>query len=114
MKEAGFSSGEYQDVCTSYNQLDIILQHKAISGVSFTGSSRSGAIIAAKAGQYLKKTVMELGGNDPFVVLQDGDIDLAIPEALKWRCVNAGQVCTAPKRFIIHKNHYDKFKEGII
>ena len=57
---------------------------------------------------------MELGGNDPFVVLEDGDVDLAISEAVKWRCVNAGQVCTAPKRFIIHKNHYDKFKEGLI
>ena len=57
---------------------------------------------------------MELGGNDPFVVLEDGDVELAIPEALKWRCVNAGQVCTAPKRFIIHEKHYDRFKEGII
>ena len=74
MNEAGFTSGEYQDVCTDHTQLDLILQHKAVSGVSFTGSSRSGAMIAAKAGQYLKKTVMELGGNDPFVVLEDGDV----------------------------------------
>lgn len=58
-------------------------------------------MIAAKAGLHLKRTVMELGGNDPFVVLKDGDVELAISEALKWRCVNAGQVCTAPKRFII-------------
>ena len=58
MEEAGFNNGEYQDVCTDYDQLDIFLQHKAIAGVSFTGSSRSGAIIASKAGQYLKRTVM--------------------------------------------------------
>ena len=57
---------------------------------------------------------MELGGNDPFVVLKDGDIDLAITEAVKWRCVNAGQVCTAPKRFIIDENHYEKFRNGLI
>ena len=71
-------------------------------------------MIASKAGQYLKKALMELGGNDPLVVLEDGDVKLAISKALKNRCSNAGQVCTARKRFIIHKKHYEEFKAGII
>ena len=78
MFEAGFSNGEYQDVFTNHEQLDMILKDPSVGGVSFTGSSKAGAMIAAKAGHYLKRSVMELGGNDPFVVLEDGDIDLAI------------------------------------
>lgn len=74
MNDAGYDSGEYQNVFTSHEQLDYILSHNSVGGVSFTGSSRAGAIIASKAGQHLKKSVMELGGNDPFVVLKDANL----------------------------------------
>lgn len=114
MIEAGFVNGEYQEVFSNYSQMDTILEHPKIAGVSFTGSSRTGAVIASKAGLNLKRSVMELGGNDPLVVLEDGDVDLALEYAIKLRIVNAGQVCTAPKRFIIHKKHYDVFKNGLI
>lgn len=114
MAKAGFNNGEYQNVFTSYDQLDQIFQHPNVQGVCFTGSSRGGALIAEKAGKYLKKSVLELGGNDPFVVLEDADLDYAVSEALRGRCVNAGQVCFSPKRFIIHQKHYENFKNKLL
>ena len=74
MRKAGFNHGEYQCIHASYDMLDKILEHKSIAGVSFTGSTNAGAKISAKAGKYLKKSVMELGGNDQFVVLKDADL----------------------------------------
>lgn len=114
MVEAGFNSGEYQNVYSSPDQLDYILSQKSVAGVSFTGSSRAGSMIASCAGKHLKKSVMELGGNDPFVVLEDADIDLAVENAVAGRCGNAGQICFSPKRFIIVKEHYEVFKKKLI
>ena len=90
--------------------IDQILKNPAVAGVSFTGSTKAGSMIAEKAGKYLKKNVMQLGGNDPFVVLKDADLDLAIEKAVKGRTRNCGQICTAPKRFIIENELYDDFK----
>lgn len=106
MNKAGFNNGEYQNVYTNYEQIDQIFSRQSVCGVSFTGSSRGGALIAEKAGKYLKRAVMELGGNDALIVLDDGDVDRAVNSAIAGRCANAGQVCFSPKRFIIHKNHY--------
>lgn len=85
-----------------------------MAGVSFTGSSRTGASIASCAGKYLKKSVMELGGNDPFVVLQDADLDLAVNDAYIGRSRNAGQICFSPKRFIVVEQLYESFKKKLI
>jgi succinate-semialdehyde dehydrogenase/glutarate-semialdehyde dehydrogenase len=106
VNKAGFNNGEYQNVYTSTDQIDQVFSHDSVSGVSFTGSSKGGALIAEKAGRYLKKAVMELGGNDALVVLADGDVDLAVSGAIRGRCANAGQVCFSPKRYVIAKNHY--------
>lgn len=114
MIEAGFSNGEYQNVFTNHLQMDQIFEHHNVQGVSFTGSSKTGAVIAEKAGHYLKRAVMELGGNDPFVVLDDADVDLAVSSAVKGRCFNAGQVCISPKRIIVDKKHYNKFRSDLI
>jgi len=103
MIQSGFDSGEYQNVFTSHEQMDQILSHDSVGGVSFTGSSRAGSFIASKAGQHLKKSVMELGGNDPFVVLIDADVNKAVADAIRGRSANCGQVCFSPKRFIIVK-----------
>lgn len=78
MVKAGLNNGEYQNVYTNYDQIDQIFQHPTVQGVSFTGSSKGGSLIAEKAGKYLKKAVMELGGNDPFVVLADADLKRAV------------------------------------
>lgn len=78
MIKAGLNNGEYQNVYTSPEQIDQVFSHPTVQGVSFTGSSKTGALIAEKAGKYLKKAVMELGGNDPFVVLADADLKHAV------------------------------------
>ncbi len=86
------------------------MSHPTIVGASFTGSSKAGGIIGATAGKYLKPSVLELGGNDPFVVLHDANLSLAVEKAVKGRTTNAGQICFSPKRFIIVKEIYHIFK----
>jgi succinate-semialdehyde dehydrogenase/glutarate-semialdehyde dehydrogenase len=83
-----------------------LLQMPEIAGVTFTGSDTTGAIIAGLAGQNIKKCVVELGGNDPFIVLDDADLDLAIAGAIKSRSINSGQSCNAAKRFIVTEKNY--------
>ena len=114
MVKAGFNNGEFQNVYTGHDQIDQIFKRDSVCGVSFTGSSNGGALIAEKAGKYLKRAVMELGGNDALIVLDDGDVNQAVLSALAGRCSNAGQVCFSPKRFIIHKNHYETFRTKLI
>lgn len=90
------------------------MKNDRVIGVSFTGSTKAGSIIAETAGKHLKKSVMELGGNDPFVVLIDADLKKAVADAIRGRTANCGQICFSPKRFIIAKELYDSFKEKLI
>jgi len=110
---AGFDNGEFQYVLTTQHQSELIISHHHIKGVSFTGSTQGGASVASLAGKYIKKTIMELGGSDPFLVLEDADVDLAVTVAMGSRFRNSGQVCTCAKRFIIHEKVYDEFKAKI-
>jgi len=91
-----------------------LIAHPAIRGVAVTGSVKAGAAIAAVAGRHLKKTVLELGGSDPFIVLEDADIDLSVDKALKSRMKVAGQVCIAAKRLVIHKALAEPFCERFV
>ena len=111
--QAGFTEGEFQYVLTTQDQSELIISHKHIQGVSFTGSTKGGASIASIAGKYCKKTIMELGGSDPFIVLADADVDLAVNTAIASRLKNGGQVCTCAKRFIVHENVYDQFRDKL-
>ena len=86
-----------------------LIADSRIAGVSFTGSDATGAVIAGLAGQHIKKSVIELGGNDAFIVLDDADIDLAIAGAIKSRSINSGQSCNAAKRFIVTEAAYETF-----
>lgn len=113
-RQAGFDSGEFQNVYTSRDQLDHVMKNPHIIGVSFTGSSKAGAYISEVAGRYLKRSVLELGGNDPFLVLADADLELAVDQAVKARTANAGQVCFSPKRFVIVKEVYDTFRAKLV
>lgn len=111
---AGFDSYEYQNVYASPAQLETIVSHASVHGVSFCGSSRAGSVIAATCGKHLKKAVLELGGCDPFLVLPDADVSLAGQLAVKSRLSNAGQVCFSAKRFLVHESVYDDFKAELL
>ncbi len=99
--------------CLSNDDVAKLIATPAISGVTFTGSDTTGAIIAGLAGQNIKKCVVELGGNDPFIVLDDADLDLAIAGAIKSRSINSGQSCNAAKRFIVTEKNYSPFIEKL-
>lgn len=114
MDKSGYGSGEFQIVNTTHDQLEYILSNPHVVGVNFTGSSKTGSTIAQAAGKHIKKSVMELGGNDPFIVLEDANIDDAVKGAVRGRCSNAGQVCFSPKRFIILNQVYDQFKNKLV
>ncbi|KAM3145415.1 hypothetical protein pb186bvf_002459 [Paramecium bursaria] len=109
LRHSGFSDNQFLNIFSSHDQLEQIVQK--VEGVSFTGSSRVGGIMGAMAGKYLKRSVLELGGSDPFCVLQYADIDRATDLAIQSRITNCGQVCFSAKRFIIHKDKYNKFRD---
>lgn len=113
-KEAGFDSGEFINVFSRPDQADLILGHDKVRGLSFTGSSRAGGILGSIAAKYCKKSVMELGGNDGFLVLKDADIEAASSLAISGRLQNCGQVCIAAKRMIVHQDIYEKFRDAVL
>jgi succinate-semialdehyde dehydrogenase/glutarate-semialdehyde dehydrogenase len=107
--EAGAPVGAYTNLLVSYEQSDRIIDDPRIQGVALTGSLPAGRSVAARAGQNLKKSTMELGGSDAFIVLDDADLDTAIPWAVWGRMFNAGQTCCAAKRFIVMESVADEF-----
>ncbi|GIC76874.1 NAD-dependent succinate-semialdehyde dehydrogenase [Moritella sp. F3] len=108
-EEAGFPKGVITNLLMSASQSELVISDKRVQGVSLTGSERAGSAVAALAGKYLKKVVMELGGNDPFIVLADADVEKAADIALIAKMFNSGEVCTGAKRFIIAEEVYDEF-----
>eukprot|EP00818_Percolomonas_sp_WS_P001248 CAMPEP_0117454972 /NCGR_PEP_ID=MMETSP0759-20121206/11101_1 /TAXON_ID=63605 /ORGANISM="Percolomonas cosmopolitus, Strain WS" /LENGTH=520 /DNA_ID=CAMNT_0005248225 /DNA_START=204 /DNA_END=1763 /DNA_ORIENTATION=+ len=90
-----------------------IIADPRVQGVAFTGSTEVGSVIAAQAGRNIKKHVLELGGSDPFIVLKDADMDLAISQGVASRILNNGQSCIGAKRFIIEEDIYDEFLERL-
>ena len=109
--KAGFPSDVFRTLMIGSGKVDQVIEHPAVKAVTLTGSDIAGRKVAAKAGQMLKKTVLELGGSDPFVVLADADLDEAAQVAAKARCINSGQSCIAAKRFIVEAAVYDAFLE---
>lgn len=108
IKRAGAPEGSMMNLYLSYKQLADVISDKRIKGVALTGSERGGASVAMQAGKYLKKSTMELGGNDPFIILNDAD-DALLKKVLKdARTYNCGQVCTSSKRIIVLEDKYDQ------
>lgn len=107
--EAGFPEGCFQSLLIDGFRATALLEDPRIKGVSLTGSEKAGASVAASAGKNLKKSVLELGGSDPFIILEDADLPLAASTAVKARMINFGQSCIAAKRFIIEASVYDEF-----
>ncbi|MCB5291718.1 NAD-dependent succinate-semialdehyde dehydrogenase [Arthrobacter sp. SO3] len=108
-KDAGLPEGAYINLFLSNEQVAEVIADDRVQGVSLTGSERAGSAVAEVAGRNLKKYVLELGGSDPFIVLDSGDLDATVKAAVSGRMGNAGQACTASKRFIILEDLYDAF-----
>jgi succinate-semialdehyde dehydrogenase/glutarate-semialdehyde dehydrogenase len=109
MRDAGAPVGAYTNLLISHEQCNRVIDDPRVKGVALTGSVAAGRDVAARAGQNLKKSSMELGGSDAFIVLDDADLDKAIPWAVWGRMYNAGQTCCAAKRFIVLDAVADKF-----
>lgn len=109
--KAGAEKGTFTNLFVSYDQVSKIIADKRVVGVCLTGSERGGASIAEEAGKNLKKTTLELGGDDAFIILDDSDWDELESVLFFSRLYNAGQVCTSSKRFIVLEKDYDRFKE---
>ncbi|MCT1801233.1 NAD-dependent succinate-semialdehyde dehydrogenase [Kocuria carniphila] len=108
--EAGFPKDVYINIFASNDQIaDIVIPDPAVQGVSLTGSERAGASVAATAGKNLKKVVLELGGSDPFIVLDDQNVERTVKNAVMGRMSNNGQACTNAKRFIVLEDAYESF-----
>jgi succinate-semialdehyde dehydrogenase/glutarate-semialdehyde dehydrogenase len=109
MKDAGVPEGAYVNVFATHDQVEHIIEDPRIAGVSLTGSERAGAVVAAIAGKNLKKCVLELGGSDPYVILDTDDVTAAADTAWETRISNTGQACNSNKRMIVMEDLFDGF-----
>ncbi|WP_027179997.1 NAD-dependent succinate-semialdehyde dehydrogenase [Maridesulfovibrio bastinii] len=112
-KDAGFPDNVFRTLLIGSDQVEAVLDHDSVFAVSLTGSEGAGKSVASAAGARLKKSVMELGGSDPLIVLADADVKKAAETAAVSRCGNAGQACIAAKRFIVMAEVYDEFIEQL-
>lgn len=109
LEEAGLPEGVYTNIYLNSSDTEEVLKDFRVKGFSLTGSETAGASVAAIAAKYLKKSVLELGGNDPAVVLDTDDVNALAKKLVTLRTANAGQVCTSPKRFIVVDDLYEDF-----
>jgi succinate-semialdehyde dehydrogenase / glutarate-semialdehyde dehydrogenase len=114
VRRAGFPRGTFQSLLIDVHQVEKVLGDDRIVAVTVTGSETAGRAIGAQAGWLIKKSVLELGGSDPFIVMPSADLDLAIEVAVRARCVNSGQSCIAAKRFIVADEIYDIFESRFV
>lgn len=108
-QKAGFPTGVFQNLILHHDNIEKVLSHNVIKAVTLTGSERAGSAVAAMAGRYLKKSLLELGGNNAFIVWEDADIDECVQTAVAARMRNSGQSCISAKRFILVEGIYDEF-----
>jgi succinate-semialdehyde dehydrogenase/glutarate-semialdehyde dehydrogenase len=112
--EAGFPDGLFRTFVLPSSRVDEVLEHPGIVAVTLTGSDPAGRAVAAKAGSLLKKTVLELGGSDPSIVLADADLQMAADTCAKARLINGGQSCIAAKRFIVEEPVVEEFTDLLV
>ncbi len=110
VRRAGFPRGTFQTLLIDSTQVEGVLADERVAAVTVTGSEAAGRAVAAQAGWLIKKSVLELGGSDPFVVMPTADLKAAVETAVKARTVNNGQSCIAAKRFIVHEYVYNDFE----
>jgi succinate-semialdehyde dehydrogenase/glutarate-semialdehyde dehydrogenase len=113
-RRAGFAPGCFQNLAVTVPGVIGLINDPRIVAVTLTGSVAAGQAVAAAAGAKIKRTVLELGGSDPFIVMPSADFDTTVAEAIKARSQNSGQSCIAAKRFIIHEAVYDRFADALV
>ena len=111
MKQAGLPEHLFTILLIDHDQSDKVIAHRHVRGVTLTGSDGAGRIVAEQAAKHLKKTVLELGSNDAYVVLDDADLDLAVKTCVAGRIYNNRETCVAAKRFSVTEKNYDAFVE---
>lgn len=111
---AGLNNGEFIVTLADTADSDFIIGHSKVRGVNFTGSTAAGKVVASICGKHMKKAAFELGGSDPFIVLDDASLKQAIKAGLMSRFMNAGQCCISAKRFIVQKKVYPAFKAALL
>ncbi|WP_340100069.1 NAD-dependent succinate-semialdehyde dehydrogenase [Salinibaculum salinum] len=113
-EEAGYPEGVFQTLLIGSSKVDGILADDRVRAATLTGSGPAGRAVAETAGKNLKKTVLELGGSDPFIVLDDADLEAAVETGVQARTLNGGQSCIAAKRFIVHEAVYDEYVDRLV
>jgi succinate-semialdehyde dehydrogenase/glutarate-semialdehyde dehydrogenase len=112
--QAGLADGLFEVIIVGHDVSDEIIQHKHVRGVTMTGSDAAGRHIGQVAAKNLKKTVLELGSNDAYLVLEDADIELAVKTCVQGRLFNNGETCVSAKRFVVTEAVYDAFVQGMV
>ncbi len=112
--EAGFPNNIFNNLQIPSSLVSKVIEHPHIQGVAITGSTIAGKAVAKIAGKHLKKTVLELGGNDPYLILEDADLDYAVKACIEGRLLNNGQSCISAKRLVVTKNNIEPFTKKLI
>jgi succinate-semialdehyde dehydrogenase/glutarate-semialdehyde dehydrogenase len=113
-KDAGFPQNLFRTLMIGSKEVNAVIEHPLVRAVTLTGSTPAGRAVAAKAGECLKKTVLELGGSDAYIIMDDADIEQAAAIAAKGRLVNSGQICIAAKRFIGTEKTRARFEQALV
>jgi succinate-semialdehyde dehydrogenase/glutarate-semialdehyde dehydrogenase len=113
-REAGFPEHLFRTLLIGSSAVSRVLDHPHVRAATLTGSTPAGAAVAEAAGRRIKKTVLELGGSDPYVILEDADVDAAVASCVTARIKNVGQSCIAAKRFIVTEPVLERFTEGLV